>query len=177
MSRQNKVNPGMYTQRGRLTQDDAARELRKQSVVGSSHTWQPVNTKRRPRLAAVSAARETDTSGDYDKMAETRPQAETRPPSGGTRNVTTAKAAPSSVKAKAAKAKKVTIRKSTTATAKAKTGRAKTGRAKTGKAKTGKAKTTAVKRTKTKRTRTAVLARNVSGGRATPRPSTKRRKT
>jgi hypothetical protein len=27
MSRQNKVNPGMYTQRGRLTQDDAAREL------------------------------------------------------------------------------------------------------------------------------------------------------
>ena len=30
MSRQNKVNPGMYTQRGRLTQDDAAREMKKQ---------------------------------------------------------------------------------------------------------------------------------------------------
>src|SRR5688572_203317 len=167
MSRQNKVNPGMYTQRGRLTQDDAARELRKQSAVGSPHTWQPVNTNRRPRLAAVSAARETDTSGDYDKMAETRPQAETRPASRATRNVTAAKAAPSSVKAKAAKAKKVTIRKATTAT----------GKAKTGKAKTGKSKTTALKRTRTKRTRTSVLPRNVSRGGAAPRPSTKRRKT
>ena len=42
MSRQNKVNPGMYTQRGRLTQDDAARELAKQRSIGSEHTWQPV---------------------------------------------------------------------------------------------------------------------------------------
>ena len=41
MSRQNKVNPGMYTQRGRLTQDDAARELVKQRATGSEHTWQP----------------------------------------------------------------------------------------------------------------------------------------
>ena len=32
MSRQNKVNPGMYTQRGRLTQDDAARELREAAL-------------------------------------------------------------------------------------------------------------------------------------------------
>ena len=38
MSKQNKVNPGMYTQRGRLTQDDAARELRKQRQIGSQHT-------------------------------------------------------------------------------------------------------------------------------------------
>jgi hypothetical protein len=30
MSRQNKVNPGMYTQRGRLTPDDTAREMKKQ---------------------------------------------------------------------------------------------------------------------------------------------------
>jgi hypothetical protein len=40
MSRQNKVNPGMYTQRGRLTQDDAARELQNQRQVGAPHTWQ-----------------------------------------------------------------------------------------------------------------------------------------
>jgi membrane protein involved in colicin uptake len=40
MSRQNKVNPGMYTQRGRLTQDDAARELKNQRNVGAPHTWQ-----------------------------------------------------------------------------------------------------------------------------------------
>ena len=49
MSRQNKVNPGMYTQRGRLTQDDAARELRKQASIGSQSTWQPVQKDARPR--------------------------------------------------------------------------------------------------------------------------------
>jgi hypothetical protein len=52
MSRQNKVNPGMYTQRGRLTQDDAAREIARQRVVGSQHTWQPVQRDRMPKLAA-----------------------------------------------------------------------------------------------------------------------------
>lgn len=40
MSRQNKVNPGMYTQRGRLAQDDAARELQRQRSVGAPRTWQ-----------------------------------------------------------------------------------------------------------------------------------------
>ena len=30
MSKQNKVNPGKYTQAGRLSQDDAAREMKKQ---------------------------------------------------------------------------------------------------------------------------------------------------
>ena len=30
MSKQNKVNPGTYTQAGRLSQDDAAREMKKQ---------------------------------------------------------------------------------------------------------------------------------------------------
>ena len=79
MSRQNKVNPGMYTQRGRLTQDDAARELRKQSASGSPHTWQPVNTKKRPRLAPVGdAARDTERSADNDAMVETSPHIKTR---------------------------------------------------------------------------------------------------
>ena len=50
MSRQNKVNPGMYTQRGRLAQDDVARELKRQRVVGSPHTWQPVQRDRQPAL-------------------------------------------------------------------------------------------------------------------------------
>lgn len=35
MSRVNKVNPGKYTQRGRLTQDDAAREMKKQREAAS----------------------------------------------------------------------------------------------------------------------------------------------
>ena len=41
MSRQNKVNPGMYTQRGRLSQDDIARELaRQRSAIQPPHGWQ-----------------------------------------------------------------------------------------------------------------------------------------
>jgi hypothetical protein len=35
MSRQNKVNPGKYTQAGRLTPDDTARELKKQREMAS----------------------------------------------------------------------------------------------------------------------------------------------
>lgn len=35
MSKQNKVNPGTYTQAGRLTPDDAARELKKQREAAS----------------------------------------------------------------------------------------------------------------------------------------------
>ena len=41
MSRQNKVNPGMDTQRGRLTQDDFARELAHQREAGSPQPWPP----------------------------------------------------------------------------------------------------------------------------------------
>ena len=67
MSRQNKVNPGMYTQRGRLTQDDAARELRKQREVGSQHTWQPVKKDQLPRFESKQGAMPatgTETSED-----------------------------------------------------------------------------------------------------------------
>ena len=60
MSRQNKVNPGMYTQRGRLTQDDAAREIAKQRSVGSEHTWQPVQRDAEPRLTPESEGADDD---------------------------------------------------------------------------------------------------------------------
>ena len=41
MSRQNKVNPGQYTQRGRLAQDDMARELKvKDASISSKKSWQ-----------------------------------------------------------------------------------------------------------------------------------------
>ena len=163
MSRQNKVNPGMYTQRGRLTQDDAARELRKQSATRSPHTWQPVNTRTRPGLApAGDADRDTERSADNETMVETSPQVETRPASRVTRDRTAAKAAPSNAKAKAAKAQ---------------TARARTSKSTTGKAKSGKATAPASKQTTTKPTRKAMLARNVGGRRAAPRPTTKRRKS
>lgn len=43
MSRENKVNPSQYTQRGRLTPDDAAREMAKQrqSSLGADGTGNP----------------------------------------------------------------------------------------------------------------------------------------
>lgn len=42
MSRHNKVNPAHYTQRGRLTPDDAAREVARQRSVGAPHRWHPL---------------------------------------------------------------------------------------------------------------------------------------
>ena len=60
MSRQNKVNPGMYTQRGRLSQDDAGREIAKQRSAGSEHTWQPVQRDQEPRLTSESEGDEKD---------------------------------------------------------------------------------------------------------------------
>ena len=70
MSRQNKVNPGQYTQRGRLTQDDAARELRQQRSIGSQHASQPVQKDQmpRPRLGAKDndADRDAETARDNE---------------------------------------------------------------------------------------------------------------
>lgn len=60
MSRQNKVNPGMYTQRGRLTQDDAARELAKQRSIGSEHTWQPVKRDHHPAPTSNAEGADAD---------------------------------------------------------------------------------------------------------------------
>ena len=142
MSRENKVNPGMYTQRGRLTQDDAARELRKQSAFASPHTWQPVNRELRPAPAGA-AARDTERS-DAEAKRETRPPAKARPASRVTKNSRgTAKAVSSKARSKAVKAKTTTAKPSATRQAK---------RTATVKA-TGKAKTRAVPRTATKRRR------------------------
>ena len=159
MSRQNKVNPGMYTQRGRLSQDDAARELRKQSVFGSRHTWQPKNTRTTPRLApAGDTARETEPSADKETMPETSPLVEQRPASRVTRHKTAAKVTPLKAKATTAKAKTASTRKS---------------RRPVGTAKTRNTPTAAMKRT-TKPTRKAVSARKVGAAR---RATTKRQKS
>ena len=115
MSRQNKVNPGMYTQRGRLSQDDAARELRKQSTVASPHTWQPVHTRTRQSLAPTGdATRDTERSADNETMVDTSPQVKPRPKSRVPRKMTATKAAPSKAKAKAVKAKPAKAMKRTT---------------------------------------------------------------
>ena len=161
MSRQNKVNPGMYTQRGRLTQDDAARELRKQNVIGSPHRWQPVNRQTRVRLApAGDTARGTQKSSGNEPTGADSTRVRKRPASRVTKNMTAGKAAPSNARG----------------TAKGKTARTRTSKRTTRTAKAGMATTRSMKRTTTKPTRKAVLARNVGGG-AAPRPTTKRKKS
>ena len=159
MSRQNKVNPGMYTQRGRLTQDDAARELTQAALgrIRSTPGSRSRRTDAAPRIEGPAVGAET--SGDNADAG--RRHAETQPASRATKPERRDEGRP----AKSSKAK-------------SKTGQAKDRKAKTaGKAKTGKAAKPAAKRTATKTERKAVLARNVGGGGATPRPAAKRRKS
>jgi hypothetical protein len=160
MSRQNKVNPGMYTQRGRLTQDDAARELKRQRSIGSEHTWQPSKKDHFPRLASRNddAALGAETSGDKESADKT-PSPVKAPASRVTRAAASKKAAP---------AKQARTAKSKTAKKPAVKARA---------AKTTKSAKPAAKRAAAKTTRKAVLARNVGGGRPKPRTTAKRRKS
>jgi hypothetical protein len=127
MSRQNKVTPGMYTQRGRLSQDDAAREIAKQREAGSEHTWQPVQRDQEPRLTSESAGEEEDAPiAAPDESAERTPAR------------VTAKPAKKPAARKTAKAPaKRTVRAKKRATP-AMRGKAKAGRATTAKAKSGK---------------------------------------
>ena len=139
MSRQNKVNPGMYTQRGRLTQDDAAREIAKQRSVGSEHTWQPVQRDAEPRLTPDSESAEDDGAiatpdeTTEKKPAPFHPAQGSRERSRGARVTAKPKAAPKTAARKTAKApKKRTARAKKTAAAavRAKAKSARTTRAK-----------------------------------------------
>ena len=63
MSRQNKVNPGQYTQRGRLAQDDMARELKVQDAsISSQKSWQPASDSRTPWPETTSGDAEAEDS-------------------------------------------------------------------------------------------------------------------
>jgi hypothetical protein len=50
MSRQNKVNPGMYTQKGRLAPDDTARELKRQRDAAPPDRAREKAPAARPRV-------------------------------------------------------------------------------------------------------------------------------
>ena len=155
MSRQNKVNPGTYTQRGRLTQDDAARELRKQNALGSRHTWQPVKKNAMPPPArAGDADRGTEAAADDAGQEETSPTVETPPASRVTKKKTSTKAAPATL------SKTVKSNRATKAA---------------GKAKAAKAAKPAAKRAVTKTARKAVMTRNVGGAGPKSRSTAKRR--
>ena len=73
MSKENKVNPGQYTQAGRLTPDDTAREMKKQREMaspsrtdGKSQGFQ--NTKRQD--TAESDAVDADENEETEETKE-----------------------------------------------------------------------------------------------------------
>ena len=140
MSRQNKVNPGMYTQRGRLTQDDAAREIAKQRSVGSEHTWQPVQRDAEPRLTSESEGDEEDagTVAPDDAVEETPSRITEKP-----------KSARKTAARKAAKAPAKTAKAPARNRARAKKTAAPAVRAKAKRGRTTKAKAKSAKRRKT----------------------------
>lgn len=63
MSKQNKVNPGQYTQAGRLSPDDAAREMKKQHE--SAPTDQ--DDKAEPYKPAAPRVTEKDNTDEEDE--------------------------------------------------------------------------------------------------------------
>jgi hypothetical protein len=95
MSRQNKINPAHYTQRGRLTPDDGARELARQRSIGSQHTWQPVQKDGVPRLPSKE---------DAERAAERRAKGNGQ---GAVKKTTGPAATPKAVKRKALLARNV----------------------------------------------------------------------
>jgi len=61
MSRVNRVNPSMYTQAGRLTPDDAAREQAKQRSASGRPRMEPRDRREPWRHQAENARRRMDT--------------------------------------------------------------------------------------------------------------------
>ena len=170
MSRQNKVNPGTYTQRGRLTQDDAARELRKQNALGSPHTWQPVKNNAKPRPAPIGdAARGKATAAEAGQEEPSQDVEKVRPAS----RMTKKKSAVTSAPEKLTKTKSITATKAAVGAGRAKA--AKTATKTAGRAGAAKAANPATKRAATKTPQKADVARNVGGAGPTSRGSSKRR--
>ena len=64
MSKQNKVNPGTYTQAGRLSTDDTAREMKKQGEMASPSNQ---DGKAQPHKAAEPRVTEKDKTDDDDE--------------------------------------------------------------------------------------------------------------
>lgn len=73
MSKQNKVNPGKYTQAGRLSQDDAARERMKQVEAGSTRREEgrpPAQLKATPSGQADVDADDDDDLDEQEPLSE-----------------------------------------------------------------------------------------------------------
>lgn len=60
MSKQNKVNPGNYTQAGRLSQDDAAREMKKQRENASARNTEGGDFSEKPKTRVTDEDKSED---------------------------------------------------------------------------------------------------------------------
>ena len=179
MSRQNKINPAHYTQRGRLTPDDAARELARQRSIGSQHTWQPVKRNALPSLPFRNedADRSPETPEDAEtsedsKSLESGLAPEKAKPAARVPRTTSMKTA-ALTKAKQSKSAKTSMVKKASAVGRV----PRSGPGATSKAKTGRAAKPSARTVATKSTRKAVLARSVGGPALRPLRAAKRRTT
>jgi hypothetical protein len=75
MSRPNKVNPGQYTQAGRLTPDDNAREMKKQRELAP-----PAEIDAKPHPFHPGKPRERDENELDDDREVSAPEPETDAP-------------------------------------------------------------------------------------------------
>ena len=108
MSRQNKVNPGMYTQRGRLTQDDAARELKRQRVGWLRAHLAAVEEGSLPAAgleeSRCSAGAETSGDNESEDAPDAQPATPAKPKRTARAKAKTAKK--TAIKAKTARARR-----------------------------------------------------------------------
>lgn len=70
MSKQNKVNPGNYTQAGRLSQDDAAREAKKQRDAASPRNTEGGDFSEKPRSRVTEKDKPADEEEPEDSTEE-----------------------------------------------------------------------------------------------------------
>jgi len=69
MSKQNKVNPGNYTQAGRLSQDDVAREMKKQREVEATQNESnpPHHPPTKPRVTDEDKSDEDEGTDEQEE--------------------------------------------------------------------------------------------------------------
>lgn len=70
MSKQNKVNPGSYTQAGRLSQDDVAREVKKQREVEPVERRENTPPHHAPARQAVTDEDKSDDDEGTEEQEE-----------------------------------------------------------------------------------------------------------
>jgi hypothetical protein len=70
MSKQNKVNPGTYTQAGRLSPDDTAREMKKQREMAASGNPDAKAEPRTPSSRVTDKDKKADEEEPEDSVEE-----------------------------------------------------------------------------------------------------------